>query len=277
MSLPSPADQASVDALIDAADDALTAGDVAKVFDLCERIEALWPSHIDGQFLVAEAHRLLGDDKRAEAMYRMVLEAEPSHGDAWAGLAAVRFYALDFDGAGTAASRSIRLDPEGGEGWWWRGLVREQRGDFLGADRDFRRASIRLPTVFPWPVRLTDAMVESMLQVAVKTMHPLVQATLPQVSFFLEEVPSRQTLIGFDPVPAPHELLGYFTGVPLSERAPSDSTPVLPAAIFLYRRNLERIATDREALLEELRITVLHELGHYLGLSEDDLLARGLD
>ncbi len=277
MSPPSVVEQANVDALLDAAEDALSTGDMVQVFELCDRIDALSPGHVDGHFLVAEAHRVLGDYKRAEVLYRSVIEEDPDYADAWAGLAAMRFQALDFDEAGAAATRSIRSDPEGGQGWWWRGLVREQRGDFMGADRDFRRASILMPVAFPWAVPLTDAMVESMVQMAVETMHPLIQSTLPQLNFFLEEVPSRQTLIDFDPVPAPHELLGFFSGVPLSERRPSDALPALPAAITLYRRNLQRVAADGEGLLEELRITVLHELGHYLGLSEEDLRTRGLD
>jgi predicted Zn-dependent protease with MMP-like domain/Tfp pilus assembly protein PilF len=277
MSAPSLEEQETVDALLDAAEDALSTGDMARVFELCERIDTLSPGHIDGQFVVAEAHRVLGDDKRAEVLYRSIVEADPDYADAWAGLAAMRFKALDFDEAGAAATLSIRSDPDGGQGWWWRGLVREQRGDFHGADRDFRRASILMPVAFPWSVPLTDALVETMLQAAAQSMHPLIQSGLSQVSFFLEEVPSRQTLIDFDPVPAPHELLGFFTGVPLSERGASDTEPSLPAAIFLYRRNLQRVAGDNEALLEELRSSVLHELGHYLGLTEDDLRARGLD
>lgn len=277
MSSSSFAETASLNALLDAAETALSTGDVARVFSLCEQIESLMPGQVDGQFLAAEAHRLLADDKRAEVLYRAVVEAEPKHSDAWAGLAAMRFRALDFREAHAAAVRSIRTDPDSGHGWWWRGLVREQRGDFAGADRDFRRCSILMPEAYPWAVPLTDAVVESIVQLAVKDMHPLVQATLPQLNFFLEEVPTPQTLIDFDPVPAPHELLGYFSGVPLSERSPSDTLPTLPAGIFLYRRNLQRFASDRETLLEELRITVLHELGHYLGLSEDDLVRRGLD
>ena len=47
--------------------------------------------------------------------------------------------------------------------------------------------------------------------------------------------------------------------------------------IHLYRSNLERTAVDREHLAAEVRITVLHETGHYFGLDEDDLERLGLD
>jgi predicted Zn-dependent protease with MMP-like domain len=65
--------------------------------------------------------------------------------------------------------------------------------------------------------------------------------------------------------------------VPLTERTTDNAWSNLPSAIVLYRRNLERIAWDRQRLVEELRITVFHEIGHFLGLDEDDLEARGLD
>lgn len=41
--------------------------------------------------------------------------------------------------------------------------------------------------------------------------------------------------------------------------------------IYLFKRNLEREANDREDLAEQIRVTLLHEVGHYLGLEEDDL------
>jgi predicted Zn-dependent protease with MMP-like domain len=46
--------------------------------------------------------------------------------------------------------------------------------------------------------------------------------------------------------------------------------------MYLFHRNLERAATTREELEEEIRITVLHEIGHHLGWDEKDLEERGL-
>ena len=47
--------------------------------------------------------------------------------------------------------------------------------------------------------------------------------------------------------------------------------PQLPDVICIYKRNLERMFHDREDLVEEIRITVLHEIGHYFGLDDDEL------
>ncbi len=46
---------------------------------------------------------------------------------------------------------------------------------------------------------------------------------------------------------------------------------------MLYQRNLERFARTREELIEQIGITVMHEVGHLIGLDEDDLWERGLD
>ena len=45
----------------------------------------------------------------------------------------------------------------------------------------------------------------------------------------------------------------------------------------LFRKNLERMAIDPEDLCEQIRITLLHETGHFFGMSEDDLADVGLD
>jgi predicted Zn-dependent protease with MMP-like domain len=47
--------------------------------------------------------------------------------------------------------------------------------------------------------------------------------------------------------------------------------------ILLFRKNLERMAIDPEDLREQIRITLLHETGHFFGMSEDDLADVGLD
>jgi predicted Zn-dependent protease with MMP-like domain len=64
-------------------------------------------------------------------------------------------------------------------------------------------------------------------------------------------------------------LYGLYTGVPLSEGVlPSG---MLPAHITIYMHPLLDDYRDREALTEQVRVTVLHELGHHLGFDEDRL------
>lgn len=67
-------------------------------------------------------------------------------------------------------------------------------------------------------------------------------------------------------------LLGLFSGVPFPNKSGFFNIPYpLPDRIFLYQRNIEKICSNEEELIEQVRKTLIHEVGHYFGLSEEDL------
>jgi predicted Zn-dependent protease with MMP-like domain len=65
------------------------------------------------------------------------------------------------------------------------------------------------------------------------------------------------------------ELLGIYRGVALTERTHDD--PLLPDEIAVFRGPISRVAGSRREAVEEVRETVIHELGHYFGLGDDEL------
>lgn len=70
------------------------------------------------------------------------------------------------------------------------------------------------------------------------------------------------------------DTLGIFTGAEFAEKG---YIP-MPSQIILFLENLWDYAEGNEnAFREEIRVTFLHELGHFLGLDEDDLVKRGLE
>ena len=69
------------------------------------------------------------------------------------------------------------------------------------------------------------------------------------------------------------DLLGLYEGVPLPERQGGD--PSLPDCITIYRRPILRSCATRAEVVREIRVTLWHEVGHYLGLSEEDLHRLG--
>jgi predicted Zn-dependent protease with MMP-like domain len=90
--------------------------------------------------------------------------------------------------------------------------------------------------------------------------------------------------VTFEPVPndafikegIEADTLGVFTGPAFADQEHSASP--LPPQIILFLDNLWRLAEgDEQIFLDEVHTTYLHELGHYLGLDEDDLFERGLD
>ena len=93
----------------------------------------------------------------------------------------------------------------------------------------------------------------------------------------IEEFPSEEFLAQYDPPIHPTEILGYFSGPTLMERSLENPWSQFPAKVVIFRKNIEKHAHNEQDLVEEMRITLLHELGHYLGLDEADLEERGLN
>ena len=75
---------------------------------------------------------------------------------------------------------------------------------------------------------------------------------------------------------APGETLyGLYSGVPLTER--SEYGFVLPDKITIFQQSLERDFPDQAELVEEVRKTVLHEIAHHFGMSDEKLAEMGLE
>ena len=70
------------------------------------------------------------------------------------------------------------------------------------------------------------------------------------------------------------DTLGLFTG---PEYADEEHSPMPPQVILFLANLWDFSARDEAAFRQEVRTTLLHELGHYLGLDEEDLTERGLD
>ena len=94
-------------------------------------------------------------------------------------------------------------------------------------------------------------------------------ALLDNVAVVIEEEPSEEDFdaVGLDP--DEDELLGLYTGIPLSERDSFYSA--LPDKVSLFRGPILRVCRNRREVVREVRDTLVHELGHHFGLEEDDM------
>lgn len=93
----------------------------------------------------------------------------------------------------------------------------------------------------------------------------------PDIAAGLENV----AVVVEDEDPNDPDLYGLFEGIPRTEGAPASGD--LPNRITIYRRPLEADFADSDELRDEIRITVLHELGHYFGLDERRLSELGYE
>ena len=98
---------------------------------------------------------------------------------------------------------------------------------------------------------------------------------LERLPVIVQELPSPELRHDGDQVLDP-DLLGLFDGVPLPETSTMDGGSLRPNYIYLFQRNLERFARDRDDLVEQISVTLYHELGHYLGFEEEDMDELGL-
>ena len=80
---------------------------------------------------------------------------------------------------------------------------------------------------------------------------------------------SNVVVVVEDERPGNPHLLGLYEGIPLTER--QHYSGALPDRITVYRLPLCRHATDLEDLVRQVRVTVVHEFGHHVGLDEDRL------
>jgi predicted Zn-dependent protease with MMP-like domain len=107
---------------------------------------------------------------------------------------------------------------------------------------------------------------------AQRRLPPEIRALARDVAVHYEQMAGPDLLAeGFEP-----DILGLFSGASHGSEFSQDTTT--PPQILLFIASLWDFAEgDLDVFREEVRVTYLHELGHYLGWGEDELAARGLD
>lgn len=119
-------------------------------------------------------------------------------------------------------------------------------------------------------MRYTREQFEELVAEALDTLPAEFAELLDNVAVVVEEVPTDEDLAEVGMAPEERdELFGLYQGVSMVERDTFYSA--LPDRIVIYRRPILLACSSRREVIREVRDTVIHELGHYFGMEEDQM------
>jgi predicted Zn-dependent protease with MMP-like domain len=116
---------------------------------------------------------------------------------------------------------------------------------------------------------LTRAEFERVVNEALESLPKRFAEMVENVVIAVEDEPTDEDLESIDDGDDDSELLGIYRGVALTER--THDMQLLPDEIAVFRGPINRVARDRNEAVREVRETVIHELGHYFGLDDDEM------
>lgn len=262
---------------IEAIYDALEGGDPASALELARRARAQ-----DGQdpdpvlcFLAGRALLELDRPSPAAEELRQATSLDPDDPEFRAYLAWALFRAARFQEATEELDRSLALDDRLAEAHYVAGLIFERQAELARADKSFARAAELAPEWFEQPRRFSQEEFGRQLELARRGLRKEFRSHLDHLTLIVDDLPSNELIFEDEPPLDPEQTLGLFAGVPLDQQSSQSTGGELPARIYLFKRNLERSTPAAEELAEQIRVTLFHELGHYLGMDEAQLEDSG--
>jgi predicted Zn-dependent protease with MMP-like domain/Tfp pilus assembly protein PilF len=283
-------------------------GDLEAAYAAYERAMALDPEFVEPRLLCAELCAIDGDSERARELCDEALdlaEEEDEYLDALLLKAEVELGDDDPDAATATLSelppvelptaehhlraadcflevgdvdqaehhfQTVAKSDGSADALYGLGLCAEARADAAAQKNFFKQAAAldRKAERAPWTVS-TDRL-EEIVEAALKELPERARSLLSNCPILVEDYPSDELIDdGLDP-----RLLGLFTGMPFPEQPSMGAAPHLES-VLLFQRNIERVARSVPEMEEQIRITLLHETGHFFGLDEEDLADVGLD
>jgi tetratricopeptide (TPR) repeat protein len=228
------------------------------------------------RFALVAAMALNDLGQAAEALQRasLVLVREPKNLEAAYEKSLALFELCRFDEAKVAFSGLVNDPERGAHAHYHLGLLLEREGKWKQARRHFDKARALSPEDFPVPPMPSEEEFREEVAQAVASLPGDMRKDLTGVPVRAEELPADEDLLSGEPPLSP-AILGLFRGPPLGEPCDGSETPC--RSVALYRLNLARAVRTREELREQIKVTLLHEVGHLRGEDDQELAARGLE
>ncbi|HEX2687100.1 MAG TPA: metallopeptidase family protein [Kofleriaceae bacterium] len=234
------------------------------------------PLVADLAVLEAQALNDLGRSDEALARVTAALRIAPGRGDALHEKGVALFDLSRFTDAKAVLQKALGIQPGDAYTHQMLGLTLEQLGDAKAADAEFARALEIAPNEIATPILVPVVEFQKEIDDVVATLPADRKARVRAIKIEVADLPDPVDLAAVTP-PFPPTILGLYRG-PVGHAAelppqPGDD----PVSIVLYRKNLARAVRSRTELSEQIRDTLLHEIGHLEGLDEDDLRRRGME
>lgn len=185
------------------------------------------------------------------------------------------FELVRFAEAENALGSAVRGDGNLAEAHYTLALIAEISG--TGREVEHFRQARRLDVArFPPAPQLSRVEFEAVVDEALASLPDTIRTATRGIPVLIAEVVHPGDLVQADPPLSPR-ILGMFVGIAPRDLSILDAPPEQQPTILLFKRNLERACPDRGVLVAEVRKTVLHEVGHAIGLSEEELVEMGLE
>ncbi|PKN33301.1 MAG: hypothetical protein CVU61_13860 [Deltaproteobacteria bacterium HGW-Deltaproteobacteria-19] len=124
-------------------------------------------------------------------------------------------------------------------------------------------------------MRLSKHEFDRVVQRAIRRIPKEIRRHLDNMVISVRERPSPE-LLQVMGLPPDYPLLGVYQGSSLMERSPT-YPPLYPDTILIFQEPLEEMCWTLEELEEEVEITVVHEVAHFLGITEERLIELGYE
>jgi Flp pilus assembly protein TadD/predicted Zn-dependent protease with MMP-like domain len=234
------------------------------------------PLAADLAVLEAQAQNDLGRSDEALARIDAALRIAPGRGDALHERGVALFDLSRFAEAKAAFTRALAVQPEDPFSHQMLGYTLEELGEDAAAAAELARAQALAPSELTPAVLISAEEFRAEVDRVLATLPSARQAKVRAIKIEIADLPAAADLAAVNP-PFPPTILGLYRG-PVGRPAEVPPAPGDdPSSIVLYRKNLARAVKTRTELSEQIRDTVLHEIGHLEGLDEDDLRRRGME
>ncbi len=111
---------------------------------------------------------------------------------------------------------------------------------------------------------------EKIVEEAIESLPKEIKEKIDNVVFIVQDYPDSEELKMSQA--SKYNLLGLYSGIPLSKRGTTYGMyPATPDRIFIFKANIERICKNEKELQAKVKEVVFHEIGHYLGMSEEEV------